>query len=108
LIVEPVRDVYNVGGGLAHLCRDHICRDHTNNGCPSFPSFGKLGTTSVCATDFLFPNRGVEAAGNMPRGIVRSAQLSKRTKAGAAECRARVEEIKAGPAPPKRLTTSVG
>lgn len=36
---------------------------------PTFPSVGKVGTTGVCATDFISPNRAVEAEGNIPRGI---------------------------------------
>jgi hypothetical protein len=35
---------------------------------PSFPSVGKLGTTGVCATDFLSPNRAVEAPETSPEG----------------------------------------
>jgi len=66
---------------------------------PAFLPLESWAPQAFAPPIFFSPTGGVEAAGNMPRGIVRSAQLSKRTKAGAAECRARVQEIKAGPAP---------
>ena len=52
-----------VGGGPI------FAANHTSRGWPSFAWFAKLGTTGVRATDFLSPNRGVEAAGNIPGGI---------------------------------------